>query len=80
MTIFRHLDDAEADEFRQWARDNYTPMAPILGVWHPAVQYECAKMNLEYSEATPIENIITASCEPSESNTVLVILDDVIPE
>lgn len=45
--FFRDLDPEEEEEMKKWARDNYTRMSPIKGVWHPAVQQECAKMNAE---------------------------------
>tara|TARA_R110002167_G_scaffold143936_6_gene333530 strand:+ start:2328 stop:2531 length:204 start_codon:yes stop_codon:yes gene_type:complete len=35
----------EEKEFRLWARENYEPLSPILGIWHPVVQNECVKMN-----------------------------------
>lgn len=44
---FRPLSDIEEAEFRAWARDNYTPFDAISEVWHPVVQEECAKMNIE---------------------------------
>jgi hypothetical protein len=43
--MFRDLSDAEAKEFRQWARDNYQPGTPINPVWHPVVQQECNLIN-----------------------------------
>jgi hypothetical protein len=45
--FFRDLDPEEEKEMKKWARENYTRMSPIKGVWHPAVQQECAKMNAE---------------------------------
>jgi hypothetical protein len=47
MKLFRDLSEEEEREFRQWARDNYEPLNPILGIWHPVVQDECKKMNQE---------------------------------
>lgn len=44
---FRQLDDNEQKEFRQWARDNYQPGTLVSGLWHPIVQNECHKMNME---------------------------------
>jgi hypothetical protein len=32
--FFRKLDEKEEAEFRQWARNNYEPFTPILGVYH----------------------------------------------
>ena len=50
MDMFRKLDKDEEQEFRQWARDNYTRFDPIKGIWHPVIQTECAKMNEEDSK------------------------------
>ena len=45
MQIFRKLTTTEQQEFVQWARDNYTPLTDIQGVWHPIIQAECVRMN-----------------------------------
>ena len=47
MGIFRNLTPEEEKEFRQWARDNYRPLESIRGTWHPVIQAECVKMNIE---------------------------------
>ena len=48
MGLFRtDLSEQEQQEFRQWARENYKPYHPILGIWHPLVQMECVNMNAE---------------------------------
>jgi len=47
MNLFRILTEEEKKEFRQWARDNYIPLDRISPVWHPEVQDECIKINLE---------------------------------
>jgi hypothetical protein len=47
MRLFKNLTPDEEAEFRQWARANYKPFAQINGVWHPVVQDECTKMNVE---------------------------------
>jgi hypothetical protein len=44
---YRDLADAEAAEFRRCSRDNYTVFEPIPGVWHPLVQLEAVKMNID---------------------------------
>ncbi|MBM84698.1 MAG: hypothetical protein CMM47_01575 [Rhodospirillaceae bacterium] len=46
-TLFRELSKEEEKPFRQWARENYKPMSPISSVWHPIVQEECERMNVE---------------------------------
>jgi hypothetical protein len=59
MKLFRDLPEDEQASFRQWARDNYKPMAEISGIWHPVIQDECAKINQEFSDASPsIEEIL----------------------
>ena len=45
--LFKELTVEEAQEFAQWARDNYKPGDPIPGIWHPVVQRECVIMNEE---------------------------------
>ena len=47
MQLFKELDEKEEKLFREWARENYTPLDPIKGIWHPVVQDECVKMNVE---------------------------------
>lgn len=47
--FFKQLDSEEEKTFRKWARDNYKVGEPISGVWHPAVQDECVKINTENS-------------------------------
>jgi hypothetical protein len=43
--VFKQLTETEAQEYRQWARDNYVPFSEISGVWHPVVQAECVRIN-----------------------------------
>ena len=50
IDLFRHLNAVEEKEFRQWAKDNYKPLDPIKGVWHPIVQDECKLMNEQHYE------------------------------
>ena len=48
MDLFRNdITEDEKETFRRWARENYKPFDPIIGVWHPIVQAECVKMNEE---------------------------------
>lgn len=47
MELYRKLNPEEEKEFRQWARDNYTPGTDIKGAWHPIVRDECHKINQE---------------------------------
>lgn len=48
--LFLDLNAEQEVEFRQWARDNYTPGDPIKGIWHPVVQDECVRINKETFE------------------------------
>ena len=50
IDLFRHLNAVEEKEFRQWAKDNYKPLDPIKGIWHPIIQDECKLMNELYYE------------------------------
>ena len=47
MELFRELEDEEVEEFKVWARENYTPFSEIKGVWHPVIQQECIEINKE---------------------------------
>ena len=47
MKLFKDLSLEESIAYRKWARNNYKPLEPINGVWHPVVQAECVKMNEE---------------------------------
>lgn len=51
MKLFQKLNDKEKEESKKWARDNYTPMSEIKGIWHPEVQKECVQMNIEEGQA-----------------------------
>jgi hypothetical protein len=44
---FRTLPEEEVESFKQWARDNYKPFSEIQGYWHPFVQMECVRINVE---------------------------------
>jgi hypothetical protein len=50
MKLFKQLSPEDEKQYRQWARDNYKPLDVIDGIWHPAVQDECVKMNREQWE------------------------------
>lgn len=45
MKLFKDLNENQENEFRQWARENYQPLTPIEGIWHPVIQDECARIN-----------------------------------
>ena len=45
--LFQKLNETEADEYRQWAHDNYCAGDHINAVWHPVIRAECAKINAE---------------------------------
>jgi hypothetical protein len=38
--MFIDLTETEVEEFKQWARDNYTPNKECSPVWHPVVVTE----------------------------------------
>lgn len=48
MKLFRVLSPEETSEMQEWARKNYAPLSDIRGIWHPAVQAECVRMNEEF--------------------------------
>ena len=50
MKMFRQLNKEEEKRYRLWARDNYDPMTPINGLWHPVTQTECVLMNSRLME------------------------------
>ena len=47
MNLFKELSEIDKVEYRKWARDNYKIFSPISGIWHPIIQEECVKMNIE---------------------------------
>lgn len=51
MNMFRTLSAEEELEFKQWARENYVPLTPIEGIWHPVIQAECAQINRDHGLA-----------------------------
>ena len=48
--IFKKLNSKEEIEYRLFARNNYYLFTTIPGTWHPIIQEECLKMNLEKSK------------------------------
>ena len=54
MKLFKNLTQKQKTEFRDWARKNYKPLTEIKGIWHPAVQAECAKINRETYEESKV--------------------------
>lgn len=53
-SFFRQLSPAEEADFRQWARDNHTPGAPVNPLWHPVVRDECATIDQETGNDTSL--------------------------
>lgn len=49
-SFFKVLTEAEAKEYRQWARDNYELNSPISGCWHPVIREECKRLNNKTQE------------------------------
>jgi len=50
MKMFKELNEAEEQEFRQWARDNWTLGDEINQLWHPVVREEIQRMIDENKE------------------------------
>lgn len=50
IKMWRTLNPDEETKFRAWARTNYEPLSKINGLWHPVVQDECVKINIEHKE------------------------------
>lgn len=46
MNLFRDLTSAEKVAFKKWAQENYQPFTPIDGCWHPIIQAECVRINI----------------------------------
>ena len=45
--MWRKLSLVEVQNFRTWARLNFSPGDPINPTWHPVVQSECHRMEIE---------------------------------
>jgi hypothetical protein len=60
--MFRDLSNEEAEEFRQWARDNYIPGSPISSIWHPVVQQECNLINTGINPGGKVELKADPNC------------------
>ena len=45
--MFNLLNAVEEHAFRKFARENYEPLSPIPGIWHPVVRDECRIINEE---------------------------------
>jgi hypothetical protein len=41
---FRQLNEKETEEFKQWARDNYSKDVKCKEIWHPVVRNEWARL------------------------------------
>jgi hypothetical protein len=62
MKMFKQVvDGKDSDIMRQWARDNYKPLEPIEGTWHPIVQHECVKMNWDADVPTEIQQALVSA-------------------
>lgn len=51
--MFRSLNAHEVEQFKQWARENFTAGGIISELWHPVAQAECAKINAEAQGIKP---------------------------
>jgi hypothetical protein len=54
--MFRFLTKEEENDFRLWARNNYTPFTEISELWHPVVQDECRRICEEKQIHFRVEN------------------------
>lgn len=45
--VFKSVPESEQQDWRDWARDNYSPGNPINPCWHPLVRAECEVINVE---------------------------------
>ena len=55
--LWKKLTENEEKQFREWARKNYEPLTAIDGLWHPTVQEECVKINVEKQSLTNFQNV-----------------------
>jgi hypothetical protein len=62
--MFRELTEAEADDFRRWAQENYKPGDPIDPLWHPVVREECESLNREADEEAEDARVTCEGFEP----------------
>jgi hypothetical protein len=54
LPTFRPLSEREENEFRRWARENYSPSDEISELWHPVVGDECRRMREEIQTAAAV--------------------------
>lgn len=46
--MFRKLNKKEVEDFRKWARENFTSDTEINSMFHPVVQFEHLRLQLEH--------------------------------
>lgn len=63
-SFFRTLTPAEETDFRQWARDNYTPGTEVNPLWHPVVRQECTLINFEAAPCDDCTAEVGEPCRP----------------
>lgn len=63
-SFFRTLTPTEETDFRQWARDNYTPGTEVNELWHPTVRDECARINAEQKHCDECNAEAGEKCRP----------------
>lgn len=56
MIWLNKIPEKDRIHLRAWARKNYKPNGNILDIWHPIIQNECKKMDLES------DNILSTCC------------------
>jgi len=57
MNMFKKLNTTEKAKFESWADDNYVPLTPISGTWHPVIQNRCAVINKNYDLSMVLADI-----------------------
>jgi hypothetical protein len=66
--FWTELTQQQELEYQQWARDNYSPQTAINGTWHPIIQAECVKMNLEFDASVDFEDLYKQIIESMEKD------------
>lgn len=75
MTEFRTLNKKEKNEFRQWARDNYTAGEDINEIWHPITQEECCAIN---ASAIKILRRLANACKDEKTPAAILCRETLV--
>lgn len=78
--LFKEINEPHAaGAFRAWARTNYQTGTDISGIWHPIVQAECIRMNMEaagYKGRWPVVSMPDTSSKSDQAKAALDVLTD----